>query len=1064
MSRVNKPRQSGTCPSCGLPESEWMGGLCPVCLLGWANTASDFDDMFSAASSRWSRGSRLGDYEILEPIARGGMGDVYRARQARLNREVAVKVLLGGAFAGRAFLQRFQREAEAAASLSHPNIVSIFEVGDHEGQPFFSMELIDGQNLADVIRDHRPSVDESVRLLKTLAEAVRYAHEHGILHRDLKPSNILVDRSGQPHITDFGLARRVEENSELTLPGQVIGSPNYVAPEQARGATSSLGPAVDIYSLGAVLYHLLTGRPPYLADTVAETLRLAVDTEPVSPRLLNPSVSRDLETLCLKCLEKSPERRYASARQLAEELSRVIRKEPIQVRPVSRLEGAYRWCRRKPALASAVGAIVLLTTVVVIGGWLVLLRIQRERDVARWAERSEAALRSRAQRAEQDARGQLYEALLGEARATVRSGELGQKIQTLEAVSRAAGFSNSIELRREALAALGLPDLRFRREIEVDPTASCALLDPEFSRMAVGRGTNGLEISSLTDSHQSFMLRTHEDYSPVSGRWSHDGRYLGIRLHPKGTSSRAVVQIWDLHSRQQVRLFPATPFGAFAFDPSRPRILVDNGDASVTVWDLEKKESLGTHAIPGMIHHLEFSTDGRSFVVQHRVVRPWFTSIYNTDSGQVLQSRITAWVDSLSWDPLDRWVAAGARNGEVYLYDRKTEKSEMVGRLKNSVRSLVFTPDGQFLFAGSEEREIILWDLRTRRRVMTIRLSGLQMGISRDGRHWATRTRSGVRLYQPELETPCQELVGDLGHRLRYAAFSPNARWLAASGLSRIGVWDLQAPGSPVFPLEAEHAIPSFSPDGLELFAHSSRRAERWRLGGSSGGESSSVGLQPIPLPEVGRVFSAQYTTNRLILGTESGFLMVPRNQQLAPTSSPYLGFRVGSVSPLEDFIAARKYREIEVYRLQDWQRFGVVEVRDEVLSHTFTPDGRELVIASEAGVSFFHPETLALKRRLVLPLGKGGDLIFAPSGKCFWVAQDSMEASLYDTRTLKPLVRLPWGCAPRALSSDNGKLAVVIESERLQVWDLPSLRKLLAEQGVDWAEGAPSKQGQLPD
>jgi serine/threonine protein kinase len=268
---------------------------------------------------------RFGDYELMEELARGGMGVVYKARQVSLSRTVAVKMILAGQLAGPADLQRFRGEAEAAANLNHPNIVAIHEIGQQEGQHFFSMDYVEGQNLAEFVRTKPLAPKDAAKYLKIIAEAIQYAHERGILHRDLKPSNILIDQSGQPRITDFGLAKRMSGDSDLTISGQVLGSPNFMPPEQASGKRGQIGPHSDIYALGAILYYLLTARPPFAAESMTETLQLVVTMEPPSPRLLNPTVPRDLETICLKCLSKEPERRYKSAAELAAELARFLR-------------------------------------------------------------------------------------------------------------------------------------------------------------------------------------------------------------------------------------------------------------------------------------------------------------------------------------------------------------------------------------------------------------------------------------------------------------------------------------------------------------------------------------------------------------------------------------------------------------------------------------------------------------------------------------------------------------------------------------------------------------------
>jgi serine/threonine protein kinase/Flp pilus assembly protein TadD len=373
---MSETNQLQLCDRCGAVLSGFGADrLCAACLL-----ESALLEPTTPAGARASAPPLLAfnDYELLEEIARGGMGVVYRARQIRLNRPVAVKMILGGHLANADEVQRFRAEAETAAQLHHPNIVAIHEVGDHEGQPFFSMELVAGRNLAHVARDEPLPLRKAAAWLKTIAEAVQYAHSRGVLHRDLKPSNILIDENDQPRITDFGLAKRLEGDASLTITGQVLGSPSFIPPEQAAGQKDAMGPTSDVYSLGAILYHLLTGRPPFVAETLPQTLRMVTESEPLSPRLLNASVPRDLETICLKCLEKNPGRRYSTAQELADELGRFLRGEPTQTRPTSQAEKAWRWCRRKPALATA----LLLVLVVAVGSPIAAFLINQERHQA----------------------------------------------------------------------------------------------------------------------------------------------------------------------------------------------------------------------------------------------------------------------------------------------------------------------------------------------------------------------------------------------------------------------------------------------------------------------------------------------------------------------------------------------------------------------------------------------------------------------------------------------------------------------------------------------------------
>jgi predicted Ser/Thr protein kinase len=287
------------------------------------------------------------------------MGVVYKARQTSLNRIVAIKMVLHGPFSSDEFVQRFRIEAQAAAALRHPNIVTVYEVGQHEHRHYFSMEYIEGSSLAEMAREKPFSATRAAELLRALTEAMHYAHEQGVVHRDLKPSNVLVDLRNQPRILDFGLARLLNADTHLTMNGQALGSPNYMAPEQAAGKGGPIGPGPDIYSLGAILYYLLTSRPPVQGETLHEIIRQVQSVDLVPPRRLNPSVPVDLETICLKCLRKNPSQRYARAQSVAQDLSRFLAHEPIHARPVGRAEHLFLWCVRHPIPSLLSGLLVL---------------------------------------------------------------------------------------------------------------------------------------------------------------------------------------------------------------------------------------------------------------------------------------------------------------------------------------------------------------------------------------------------------------------------------------------------------------------------------------------------------------------------------------------------------------------------------------------------------------------------------------------------------------------------------------------------------------------------------
>src|SRR6266536_1178331 len=311
----------------------------------------------------------LGDYELLEEVGRGGQGVVFRARQKSLNRTVALKVISLGQWASKAHLKRFRREAEAAASLEHPGIVPIHEVGERDGSCYFSMKFIEGGQLDEVVRRTPMSLRQAAELIAKVARTVHYAHEHGILHRDIKPGNILLDAKGEPQLTDFGLARLIESESTVTRTREVLGTPSYMAPEQALGNNAAISSATDVYGLGAVLYQLLTGQPPFAGGTTYETIKLLLETEPRQPRLLNPKVDRDLSTICLKCLEKDPNRRYSSALALAEDLERWLKHEPIQARRTGVVARGKKWLQRNPTVAAVVTLSLALIAAVGVIVW-----------------------------------------------------------------------------------------------------------------------------------------------------------------------------------------------------------------------------------------------------------------------------------------------------------------------------------------------------------------------------------------------------------------------------------------------------------------------------------------------------------------------------------------------------------------------------------------------------------------------------------------------------------------------------------------------------------------------
>ncbi len=396
-----------------------------------------------------SRTPEIPGYDVEAVLGRGGMGIVYKARHLRLNRAVALKMMQAGAYAGAHDRARFEREAEVVASLHHPNIVAVHDVGEHEGCPFFTMELLEGGSLAQALLGAPQPARQSAALVLTLAEAVQVAQQAGIVHRDLKPGNILLTAEGMPKIADFGLARHFKSEAALTLSGTPIGTPSYMAPEQVIGNSGAIGPATDIYALGALLYEMLTGRPPFRGETASETERQVLNHEPVSPARLNPKVPRDLETICLKCLNKEPARRYASAAALADDLRRFGEGRPILARPVGLIERIWRWCRRNPTEAALVATALALVTLALGGGF--------------WLERQQAERREETARREGQ-QSKAAEGALEQAAALQKKGQWPEARVVLEGAPRLADTPALVGIRKRVGQALA--DARVVSELE----------------------------------------------------------------------------------------------------------------------------------------------------------------------------------------------------------------------------------------------------------------------------------------------------------------------------------------------------------------------------------------------------------------------------------------------------------------------------------------------------------------------------------------------------------------------------------------------------------------------
>ncbi len=682
------------CPTCGSEFSaDAVDGLCLKCLGRLA---------FFSQSEQPGYGGllRLGDYDLLEEIARGGMGVVYRARQLSLNRIVALKVVLHGPFSSPEFVRRFRNEAEAAGTLRHPNIVAIYEVGEYNGHHFLSMEFVDGQNLADVVRQQPLPARRAAGYVKTIAEAVHHAHQRGVLHRDLKPSNILLDAFDQPHITDFGLAKMLDRDAELTTTGEVLGSPNHMPPEQAAGKFSQSTAQSDVYSLGSILYQLIAGRPPLQGGSLAELLVQVQTAEPIPPDRLNPGVPVDLQSICLKCLQKEPARRYASAQDLALDLGHFLEGKPVLARPVSSVEKGWRWCGRRPLLASLSGALVI-TVILGIAG------ITREWRLALSHAQGEAEQRLIAEQDAAKLRLNLYAADLAVASPVVAERQPpGLARSTLDGLRPQPG---ELDLRGFEVA---LPWVHHCQGDQLatlkghQATVDCVAFSRDGKRLASGGQDGQVKIWNSAKAELIKTLRVDSD-AVWSLAFTPDGKYLM-------TGSVNIVQFWDADSWQMWTNFPGelavlSRTGTFLATAASSPFYYEAA-SGVKFWNWRTGELL--RSFDQSARALALSSDGSRLAIAgtNNVIEIW-----DTASGKAVREYPTknpVW--SLNFSPDDRQLLSTGWSSEASLWNLAGQSApQIISGHQLHVWSAVYSADGATIATTSSDQTVRLWDATT---------------------------------------------------------------------------------------------------------------------------------------------------------------------------------------------------------------------------------------------------------------------------------------------------------------------------------------------------------------
>ncbi len=948
------------CPRCGRPLAATAPlGLCSRCLLSRAlgDPVAELGELKPASEPGQSMVRRFGDYEILALIARGGMGIVYRARQVSLNRLVALKFIVAGEFASTDFIQRFRAEAEAAASLDHPHIVPIYEIGEHEGQHYFSMKLIDGGPLEAKLP---LPIRDAAALLAKLARAIHHAHQHGILHRDLKPANILMDAQGEPHLTDFGLARLLEFESQLTRTRAVLGTPAYVAPEQAAGGRGPLTTAVDIYGLGALFYHALTGQPPFAGGTTLETIRQVLGQEPRRPSFWKEQVDRDLETICLKCLEKQPQQRYASADALAQDLDRWQRGEPIMARPSTLPERAIKWVRRHPTGSALMATAFLALVTIAIGSTVLNFRITAANDKA------EA-------RAEQLRRHLIQLNVNSGVKLVEEADLLGSLLWFSEALRLDVGPPNVEERHHYRFGSLlrqtpVLEQLWFHGgsvySAEYSPDGRRVVTASYDSTARVWDAVTGLPITPPLR-HQSNV---------TAAVFSSTG------LHVATFSDDGTARVWNPATGQSVtpalrheasgEKYPLAP--GFGFSPDE-QWLVTAGHSAAQVWKIATGQATGPPLKhKGTVNHAAFSPNGRHILTasDDRTLALW-----------MVPDETTA-----SLAPLQFWEHRGA------------------------VKGAWFSPDGQHIATVCDDWTASLWHMAKQESVFPPIRHGapiFQCVFSADGRRLLTASFDNTaRVWDATTGRP---LSPPLKHRagLTMARFSPDDRKVVTATYANVAqVWDALT-GEAIGP-RFHHAgfvlSAVFSPDGERILTASHDKTIRqWRLAGNEGAQSRVSHGAPVTRatlsPDGRLLLTASHDRTSRLWDAATGQLIDTPGLLDNPV-------RDASFSPDGQRVVACGNANAHVCDLSvPRQPKLILGHQGIVWTAKFSPDSLRLVTASSDGTARVwnaitgEPIGAALQHEKTVESAE-----FSPDGRRVVTASLDQTARLWDARTGQPV------------------------------------------------------------
>ncbi len=1028
------------CSQCGAKHpSGVLQGLCCECvirvtlgpLLGDDPDHPDEPLPSPQASPPGSHFRIFGDYELLEEIAHGGMGVVWRARQISLNRVVAVKMIRAGLLASDAEVQRFHSEAEAVASLDHPNIVPVYDVGEHGGQHYFSMKLIEGGSLAKFVTDGRWSQPPGVlhagpaaaALVAKIARAIHYAHQHGFIHRDVKPGNILVDPMGEPHLTDFGLARQVEGSLNPTLAGTVLGTPSYMSPEQASGGSQRLTTATDIYSLGAILYELLGGRPPFVAETPLETLRQVVQDEPVPPSQVRSKIPNtrsekdpeadsqsaadaiagsvglgwrssfgfrpsDLEVICLKCLEKDPQRRYSSAAELADDLDRWRRDEPILARRSTLRQRVLKWVRRRPIRAAGTAALLLVLMAGVSGVW--------------WEWR-------RAERKGEESRQRLVRMHIANGTHCVAEGDLSSALPWFVEALRLEGTDPSRNLdHRTRIATVQRQSPRPVQLWFHDGAVNHAEFSRDGRRVITTGADKTAQIWEVATGQASTPPLQHEA-GVTYAVFSRDGA-RAITACDDGT-----VRVWDARTGRPLTPPLAQRRGAslagIAVSVDGKRLVAADSSSTARIWDALTGQPIG---VPmkhdGGISCVHFSPDGeRVLTAGSRGVARLWDAATGQPTGPTLE--LGQEIYCAAFDPTGARVITAGMDGLAQVWDAVT--GTPVGlALRHSKR----VTHAEFDSSGA--------------RVVTASLDGT-------ARVWDALTGQATTL-------PLQHHAS-----VFHAAFSPDGRRVVTSSHAHVaGIWDL-ADGTLLFPPlwhgnVVRHAV--FSPDGRQVLTASADGAARlWNLNPASSTISVMKGES--------RWDSAVFLSDRRCVATvnkdhDVRVWDLATGQPLS-TALPHGRSVPGSAISRHGHRLATGCDDggVRVWDIDRGELVAEFHSRKAIHSVAWSQDGRRVVAASRDNAAYL----LALDHDVMVPTALKHDgpvnyASFSRDGQRVATVSNDRTARVWDARTGQPITpSLPHAEAVKrlAFSPDGRRIATASRDGTARIWDTTTGREL---------------------